>query len=346
MSASLNNNHFIWGRRLIDGVGILLVVFLVGVLGFKYFGTPEDSWVESWFMASITLTTVGFGEVTHLETSAAQIFTGLYAISGMGVLLFVVTTGTAFIVEGEAKQFFWQRRIKKMMEKIIDHDIICGMGRQGRVIADEYFKTKRPFVMVEADPDKIDELREAYPNTPVIDGDASDNDILDAAGIHKAHGLIACLTDDRDNLLLVVTAKQINPNIRIVCKVLNVQHLSKLNRAGADSVVSPTLIGGLRMASEMIRPTVVTFLDKMLRDKDRTLRVEEVPIPKGTQAQGKTLEQLDVNRNAGMVVVAIKLPNSEQFHYAPTLDTKIEDGMTLVVVGDVNNLPKAAALVA
>ncbi|MBZ0255622.1 TrkA family potassium uptake protein, partial [bacterium] len=253
---------------------------------------------------------------------------------------------TAFIVEGEAKQFFWQRRIKKMMEKINQHDIICGLGRQGRVIADEYFKTKRPFVMVEANPEKIDELRENYPNTPVIEGDASDHIILETAGIQKAHGLIACLTDDRDNLLLVVTAKQMNPIVRIVCKVLNVQHLSKLNRAGADSVVSPTLIGGLRMASEMIRPTVVTFLDKMLRDKDRTLRVEEVPIPKGTQAKGMTLEQLDVNRNAGMVVVAIKLPNSEQFHYAPTQDTKIEDEMTLVVVGDVNNLPKVAELVA
>ncbi len=328
-----------------DGCAVLIVVFLAGVVGFKVFGTGEDTWIDSIFMASITLTTVGFGTVTHVESNTAKIFTSIYSVSGMGVLLYVITTGTAFIVEGEAWQLIWNRRIRKMVEKLDNHFIICGMGRQGMVVAQEFKKTNRPFVMVESNPDRIKELSHLMPDVATIEGDASENQILLDAGIEKSQGLVACLHDDRDNLMLVVTAKQIKPDLRIISKGREVQHITKLSRAGADSIVLPTLIGGMRMASEMIRPSVVTFLDKMLRSKDKTLRVEGVSIDKGASAIGRKLEDLDINEHGGMVVCSIQIPNSDNFIYAPPGKTILEEGMVLVVVGDVNNLPKVEALV-
>lgn len=337
---------YVWGRRLLDGCGVLLVVFLAGVVGFKLCGSEKDTWVDSIFMASITLTTVGFGTVTSVESNLAKLFTSFYSISGMGVLLYVITTGTAFIVEGEARQLFRDRRIRNMVEKLKDHYIVCGVGRQGTVVAEEFRKTGRPFVMVEANLARVNDLIQTMPDVPVIEGDASENHVLIEAGIEKARGLVACLHDDRDNLMLIVTAKQIRPDLRIICKGLDVQHMAKLRRAGADSVVSPTLIGGLRMASEMIRPSVVTFLDKMLRDKDKTLRVEGVPVKKGASSIGKKLEELNINERGGMVVCAIQQPHSDHFIYAPPSQTVLEEDMVLVVVGDVNNLPKVEAIVA
>ncbi len=338
--------QLVWGRRLLDGCCVLVVVFLIGVIGFKFNGAENESWVDSFFMASITLTTVGFGHVTSVETNTAKIFTSIYCLTGMGFLLYVITTGTAFIVEGEAWELYWRRRVRKMVQQLNNHYIVCGIGRQGMVVANELKNTNRPFVMVEHDEERVKELNKLLPDVPVIEGDASENHILQAAGIDKAVGLIACLNDDKDNLMLVVTAKQMNKDLRIVCKGKDVQHMKKLSKAGADSVVSSTLIGGMRMASEMIRPSVVTFLDKMLRDKERTLRVEGVLVPKNSSAVGKNLDSLDINHKAGMVVVAIQNPGSDRFHYAPTGDTVVEEEITLIVVGDVQNIPKLEQLVA
>ena len=234
----------------------------------------------------------------------------------------------------------------KMAGKLTGHYILCGVGRQGRVIANEFSRTQREFVIVERSEAGARDLRRLYPKVPVIQGDASDEDVLEIAGLDRAEGLVCCLTDDRDNLLLVVTAKQIRPDIKIVCRVMDVQDIKKLNRAGADVVVSPTLIGGMRMASEMMRPAVTSFLDKMLRHKGSEVRVEEVTVPEQSSKAGRTLAELDVSHNAGMVVVAIQEAGSDDFEYAPTGNQCIENGMVLVVVGPIANIPKLKKIVA
>ncbi len=332
-------------KRIGSSFTILGIVFFIGLAGFRIVGDGNPSMVDCAYMAIITLTTVGYGEAVALTSDIAKLFGALYAIMGMGVLLYVIATVTAFIVEGDARRILIERRTRKMVEKLQDHYIICGIGRQGLVIVQEFHKALRPFVMIEGNAERVRELQSEFPNVPVVEGDATDEAILVKAGIHKAAGLVCCLHEDRDNLLLVVTAKQARADIRIVCKVMEIQDMVKLQRAGADTVVSPTLIGGLRMASEMIRPSVVSFLDIMLRDKDKTLRVEEVVVPVESKAAGKTLADLDVTHNAGLVVVAIMRPGAEKFDYAPTGDLQIQEGMVLVVVGQVTNLPKLKSLV-
>lgn len=327
-------------------IQLLILVFLTGTIGFKIID-PGASWTKAAFMSIVTLSTVGYGEIVNVEGSAsAMIFTMVFMLAGLGVLLYVVSGFTAFVVEGHAQRILMARRIRKMIDRLENHYIVCGIGRSGRVVADEMRKTNRPFVMIESNHDHVRALMEEFPDVPVIEGDATDDAVLKKAGIDKAAGVVCCLHEDRDNLLLTVTIKQLRPNIRIVCKVVDVRDLTKLHRAGADSVVSPTLISGMRMASEMIRPHVVSFLDVMLRDKDRTIRVEEVTVPIGSKAMGKTLRDLEVNRRTGLTVVAIWHPETAKFEYGPNGDSRLDEGTVLIVLGNVDNLPKLAALVA
>ena len=323
----------------------MVCIFIVGVVGFKVLGVQEDSWLDAALMAVITFTTVGYGHETHLMSAGAKLFTIFFIIASMGFFLYVISALTGFVVEGELVRMFRRRQVRKMISKLEDHYIVCGIGRQGRVVANELHRTNRSFVMVERASDRHNELIDSFPGVPLIEGDTTDDDVLIEAGIKKAKGLVCCLSEDRDNLLLIVTAKHLNPDIRIVSRAMDIQDMVKLGRAGADSVVSPTLIGGMRMASEMIRPSVVTFLDLMLRDKDRTLRFEEIVVPADSPAIGKSLGDLDMNRRAGMVVVATWDTENERFNYAPAGDMVINEGTVLVVLGNVNNLPKVKALV-
>ena len=327
-------------KRLKTALILLAVVFLIGTIGFRFVNAERASWIDAAYMTVVTITSVGFEEIVPLETNFAKIFAMAYMLVGLGLLLYVITTATALVIEGDLRRYYLQKRTGRMVRKMKDHSIVCGIGRQGTVVIQEFVRTGHPFVMVEGFPGRIDELHELYPNRPIVVGDATDEDILKAAGIETAKSLVCCLSEDRDNLLLVVTAKQIRPDLHVIAKVMEIPAMKKIQQVGADTVVSPTLIGGMRMASDVIRPTVNNFLDRMMRDKERTLRFEEVVIPEGSHACGKTLSELDPARKAGLIVLATKEANSEQFNFAPSGDTIIKESMTLIVLGDSSNVPK------
>ncbi len=329
-------------QRLIAGLIVLVIVMAVGVLGYIVIDRP--SFLDALDMVVMTLSTVGYGHPWHLSDKA-RIFTIFLLLIGMGVLVFFVSTVTAFIVEGELQDVMWRRRLQKMINKLENHFIICGAGLTGIHIVNELHRTLRPMVVIDTHEETVQTLKE-YENLAVIHGDATDDDILRQAGIERAAGLIAGLPTDKDNILLIITAKQINPKIRIVAKGVDTKANSKLIRAGADSVVTPNFIGGLRMASEMIRPAVVSFLDLMLRDKQKTLRIEEVVVPQGSPLAGKTLGDARIVEHTDLVVVAIRQPGNGSFQYAPRGDSLIEEGAALIVLGDVTNLPRLARLVA
>ena len=332
-------------QRLIAGFVALFIVLSFGVTGYLILGQGQWGFLDTLYMAVITLSTVGFGELPGMSDNlGAKLFTVFLILFGMGVLIFVVSTVTAFIVEGELSDVIWRRRLQKMLKKLENHFIICGAGRTGIHIVNELHRTLRPMVVIEADELVVQALRD-YENLPIIRGDATDDDILREAGIERAMGLVAGLPTDKDNLYLTITAKQINPNLRVVAKGMDASLSVKLLKAGADSVVTPNFIGGLRIASELIRPSVVSFLDLMLRDKKKTLRIEEATIPPGSWVTGKSLREVEIPRKTGLIVVAARAAGDQAFQYAPNADTRLTEGMTLIVLGDVANLSRLQQLV-
>ena len=324
-------------RRLTNTLMLFLIVCLAGTLGYYWLSRGTTSMMDCLYMTVITLSTVGYGEIVDMQhLPHGRGFTMVLIVFGMGVMLYAVSTVTAFIVEGTLRNVLWRRRMAKLIAKTENHYIVCGAGETSRHVLVELANTRRPFVVVEHDHERIERLCEEFPNAPFVEGDAHDDEILREAGIDCAAGLIAALPNDKDNLFLTVTAKQLNPNIRIVAKGIQPNARDKLLRAGADSVVSPNMIGGMRMVSEMVRPAVVSFLDLMLRDKDKTMRIEEATLGAESKLVGMTLGEADLCERANITVLAVRAPADERFLYNPKPAQTLESGMTLVVLGEVS----------
>ncbi len=306
---------------------ILIIILVVGTIGYWIIGGKQYSLVDTLYMTVITITTVGFGEIIDLaDNPAGRVFTIFIAICGIGILLYVVTNLTALVVEGELTQSFRRRRMEKMIRSYRDHYIVCGIGEVGFHIVNELYATKRPYVVVDTNRNHIEKSLEAFKDETFIQGDATDNDILMKAGIKKARGLFAVTADDNQNLVVIITAKQLNPKLRVIARCNEIKNNEKMKKVGADAVVSPGFIGGLRMASEMIRPVVVSFLDTMLRDKEKCLRIEEVCVP--ASFIGKDISALNLKKYPNLLLLAVKV--QEDWVYNPLGDYVIQPENTLV----------------
>ena len=312
----------------------LFIVYLIGVAGYMYL----EGWdfEDASFMTVITVATVGYGE-THALDSAGRWFTVVLIIGGMGVILYGISNLTAFVVEGELHAIIRRTRMDNKIDKVEKHYIVCGAGRTGRHIIDEILASARTVVVIDMEISHLAATLERHPKILTIEGDASSDRTLERAGIHRASGLMAALPNDKENLFVVLTAKCMNPNLRIVAKVEEEEAKDKMKKAGADCVICPQSIGGMRMASEMVRPTVVKFLDAMLREKDAPLRVEEVSILKGSPMEGKTLEESRIAQRTGLLVVAMHREN-KGFKFNPPASTRIEPGDLLVVIGEIEQV--------
>ncbi|MBW1862626.1 MAG: potassium channel family protein, partial [Deltaproteobacteria bacterium] len=266
-----------------------------------------------------TVSTIGYTEVIDLSGNAVgQIFIMLLALSGIGVLAYTFSNFTAFIVEGDLKEAFRRRKMEKVVSKYRNHFIVCGAGRVGFYIAQELFATQRRQVLIDTNKDKIEGVLEAFSDRksclkwtwvvtsdlPFFVGDATDNSTLLKAGIEEAQGVFAATGDDNQNLVISLTARQLNPQVRAVARCREVGNSDKMKRAGANAVVSTMFIGGLRMASEMVRPEVVSFLDVMLRDKENNLRIEEIPV--SPSLTGKRVSDLDLKKFRQTLLLAIR----------------------------------------
>ena len=294
---------------------ILVIIVVVGAIGYWYLGKGHYSFFDGLYMTVITITTIGFGEIIDLSGNiGGRVFTIFIALSGIGVLAYMVTNITATVVEGELTKSFRRRRMEKLAEKARGHYIVCGMGWAGLHIVNELRETKRPHVIVDISKDKIDKSLETMPGSIFIEGNATDNDILLKAGIEKASGLFAVTGDDNQNLVICLTAKQLNSAVRVIAQCNEMKNLNKMSSVGADAVVSPGYITGMRMASEMIRPTVVNFLDRMLRGRDENLRVEEVGMPRSLV--GKALSALNLKKYPRTLLLAVK--KGEEWVYNPS----------------------------
>ncbi len=317
--------------RLLAGGVFLVAVTLVGTLGFHLID-PDAGWVRAFFMTAITLTTVGYGHEVALETDGARIFTAVLILVGMGGALYFVSTATAFVLEGQLGHVFRRRRMEQRLAAMERHLIVCGSGPSAVYAARELAAVRRPVVMVVADTSAAESARAELPEVPIVVGDPTADDVLRSAGVERAAGIVACTESDNENVVVTLTARQINPNVRIVSRVDDVDHESKIRKVGADAVVSPEFIGGLRMASELIRPTVVTFLDTMLRDRELNLRIDEILIPEGSPAVGKPLNELGLEKMPHVLLLAVRYATGE-WRYNPPRSEVVEPETVLIFLG-------------
>lgn len=310
-----------------------IAVVSLGTVGYKIIGGPDYSLGDCFYMTIITLSTVGYGEVIDLvHHPGGRVFTVFLIITGMGALLYLVSTVTAFVVEGELLNIFWRRKMDKMISKMQGHYIVCGVGRVGYHIIQELNETKRDAVALDMEMNHIENIRQSFPDIPALLGDGLDDDLLREAGIERAAGMMVSTGHDKDNMVITMSARQLNPSLRIVARCNDMRNMEKLRKAGADSVVSSNFIGALRMASEMVRPTVVSFLDVMLRDKEKNLRVEEVPLKEGAKVVGKTISGSGIKTSTNILLLAVKKENGD-WEYNPKDDFLLQAGMELIIMG-------------
>lgn len=252
----------------------------------------------------------------------------IIAFTGVGILTYVLSTITAFTVEGELKATFRRRKMEKKIERLKNHYIVCGVGQVGLHIINELYATGRDSAVIAQKEDHISRLEERFPEQVYVEGDPIDDAILKKAGIEKAKGLFAAMDDDNKNLIISLSARQMNPNIKVVASCHNNMNAEKMKKAGANAVVSSSLIGGLRMASEMIRPTVVTFLDTMLRDTNKNLRIEETPLL--DSFEGKQLKDLNLKQFKNTLLLAVRTKIG--WIYSPNESHTIGKNTSLIIM--------------
>jgi voltage-gated potassium channel len=327
-------------RQLIFSLLLLLVAVLSAVAVYMWLGGPGVTLLDAVYMAVITITTVGYGEIVDTHANPAlRLFNIFFILIGIGIMLYVFSVSTAFIVEGELNDFFRRRKMMKQIREMNDHLVICGAGETGTYLVKELLKTGDLFVVIDHDEEQVERMKQLG-DFPVIKGEASDENVLATARIHHARALASVLPEDKDNLLITVTARLLNPNLRIVARCADSRMIEKLLRHGANSAISPNMIGGMRLASELIRPSVVSFLDVMLRDQAGTMRVEEIPVAEGSTWIGKRLKEVAMQDRYNLLPLAIRKSEGE-VKFNPREDTVVAKGDVVVVMGEVANVWKA-----
>jgi voltage-gated potassium channel len=329
---------------------VLLAVVLGGAGGYYVIGDGRWTFADCVYMTVITITTVGYGETLEGmdKVEYARGFTMLLLVFGTGSIVYFASTITAFIIEGELKDVLFASKLKKRMKRMNNHIVVCGAGSTGRNVIEEMLKVGTSVIAIDLNELELKEIAGKYPKADYtyLVGDATDDDVMVNVNLSNAKGFVAALASDKDNLYLVVSARASNPKLRIVARCAETSHIEKLKRSGADAVVSPNFIGGMRMVSEMVRPAVVRFLDDMLRDKRAAFRIEEVRLGEKVGDLGGTLRDARIRERFGMSVLAISASDTSAWTYNPDAGERIGPGMTLVVLGSAEQVAKMRAEVA
>ena len=317
---------------------VITAVVAYGTIGYMII----EGWnfIDSLFMTVITLTTVGYSEIHEMD-KAGRIFSIVLILSGVGAMFYALSVGAKILLEGEIREILGRKRLNKKIESLKNHYIVCGFGRMGSIICNELMQSKAPFVVIESSSELLATLDADILS---LQGDATQDSILEQAGIEKAKGLISVLSSDANNLYVVLSARGLNPNLRIVARASEEGAEQKLIRAGADSVVSPYYIGGLRIAHTLIKPAVVDFIEFATRSENLELQMEEVKVKDDSHIIDHSLDQSGIRRDMGVIIVAIKR-ESGKMEFNPTSKCVIRQGDTLVVMGETKQLQQLEKLV-
>ena len=284
-------------------------------------------------MTVTTITTVGFGEI-HPLSNSGRVFTLVLIVFGVGTILYTLNNAARIVIEGEIQEIFGRRKVEKKIKELKDHYIVCGYGRMGMVICKELKDTGARFAVIEKAPMASDTLES---DILLVRGDATKDEVLKQAGIERAKGLISVLPTDAENLYVVLSAKVLNPDLNIVARAGEEGSEQKLLRAGADRVVSPYHIGGLRIAHTVLQPSVVDFIEFATRSGNIDLQMEEIYVREGAGISGTTLDHCGIGRELGIIIVAIKRTDGEM-KFNPTFRTVIKPGDVLIALGEKDKL--------
>jgi voltage-gated potassium channel len=322
-------------------LAIPFVLLGVGAVGYKLTGGPEWTWFDALYMSAITLTTVGYGEVHELDHTG-RMFTVVFLFGGVFLLFYSATETIRAIVSGQLVAILGREGVKHQLEEMRDHIIVCGFGRMGRLVCQEFDRQKAKYVLVDQNETMIDNW--PHQGVPLL-GDATADEILRRAGIERAKVLVAVLPSDADNLYVTLSARVLNPNLYIVARAEQESSEPKLRRVGANQVVSPYVIGGHRMAQAVLRPTVGHFLDQAARLNAPDYQIEEAVISKASPLRGKTIREADLRDTVGVVVIALRALDGE-IVFNPKGDSILEAGCVVVVVGHREQLDELERLAA
>jgi len=311
---------------------VLLVILSMGMIGYHYL----EGWdiVESLYATVVTISTVGYGDFSP-RTKEGMLFTVFIITVGVGTMLYTVGLVTEMMLEGRLKVIMGRGRLEKMMRKMSNHYIICGCGRIGRLICRELAAEKVDFVVIDNDPETIRRIEEE--GYVYCQGDATHDKILLDAGIKKAKGIVCVLPNDAENLYVILTAKELNPDIFILSRSEDEESERRLLRAGADRVMSPYTMGGIRMAMAVLRPAMLDFVEITTRRQSLELRMEEVSICGDSAYVGKSLEDSGIRQDYGLIVVAVK-KDSGKMIFNPLANYIIEKNDKLIALGEVENI--------
>ncbi len=293
-------------RRLIISLILLFSLSVIGVVGF--YAIDDHSVIEAVYMTIITMSTVGFGTVKDLSPNG-MLFASFLIIGSVGTFLYTITNLTTFVVEGEIRHVFHHFKVNNKVAKLKDHIIICGLGRNGRETALELIRQRQPFVVVEMNEDVIEEFLELHDGVLFVQGDATHEDILEKANIATAKGLISSLSTDAENVYVTLTAREMNPRIKIVARASHESTISKLKRAGANEVIAPNLIGGRKMANLITRPALIEFVEMVSGEHSTHFHLEVFTCGLHDKLAGKTIAELQVRSRTGATIIGLKSGN-------------------------------------
>lgn len=304
----------------------MVVMICAGAIGFRLI--EGLSWLDSFYTAAQTVTTVGYGDVTP-QTPRGRLFAIFLMLVGVGTVLYALTIIAQAVIQSEMVEAFSLRRKRKEMENLREHYIVCGAGRVGRRIIRHLQRQNLDYVIIESDPKKIGEVDEQLVRTVI--GDATSEEVLAAAGVKHARGLASCLPDDADNVYVVLTARGLNADLHIVARAVEEQAEPTLIRAGANRVVAPTIIGSQSMARALLKPAVADFMDSIIAET-LDLVFEELTVNKNSPYAGRSLKDTNLMSELSLIVVGIRRRDGDlEFH--PNGETLIGEGDLLIVIG-------------
>jgi len=315
-------------RRLRFSIAALVSIIAFGTLGYAMI----EDWqaFDALYMTIITLATVGFREVHELSPEG-KIFTIVLIIGGTGIIAYTLSSLIQFTLEGQLRKILGRKKLESRIGKLRDHYIICGYGRIGHLISREFLSRPMPFVVVEQNSNHIERMERE--GCMYVEGDATDDETLQAAGIEHAKGLITAVTSDTDNVYITLTARGLNPKLFILARAGEEGAEKKLMRAGASKVISPYTIGASRMAQAILRPSVVDFIELATASEHLELQIEEIRIADDSVLAGRTLIDSGIRQSMGIIIVGIK-ESDGKMTFNPPPEKKIEPNSVLIILGE------------
>lgn len=320
--------------KIVLALSLIVVVLLFGVIGYK---TLSDfTWIEAIYMTIITVTTVGFSEVRPLDADA-KIFTVFLIVTSVFIFGFAISVVSEYILGRNSLELLKKKRVKKQIDNLLNHVVICGFGRNGMQAAEKLIAYKKPFVVIERDREIIDRHED---DILFVEGDANEDEVLMQAGIDRAQYLITAVPDDAANLFIVLSARQLNKNLFIISRASQITSVKKLEFAGANKVIMPDKIGGDHMASLVVMPDLITFLDQLSVEGEHTTNLEEVEIEDFTnQMDCHSLRDLDLRKKTGCTIIGYIDPDGK-YTINPEADMTLQPKSKVIVLGRPEQIKK------